>query len=372
MTETEIENQINDLLQKAKIYSQEGASRQMLAHSAALLAEVKQLRSKLPQKAEPRDSRVDEYRAISDYMRGKTPREKRGSAMNITTGNQGGFLVPQNYSQVYSDILQAYASYDGLLDTNSGVTHVFADTGRPVRVPSVDYLAITAQATTENADVTDTTLPIIFSNLLSNPATMYRTTQFGVSYELLADAYEYVPTLMSSIFSLAMARGVAPTLVTSLMAGAVSSGITTASPTAILESETRALYLSLDAGFRSRPTTAFVMSDSTWLKVRGFADGTTAPGRPLFDITTGGEKSLYGKRVVISNSMQAATATNKPIVFGDLSVLATTRTPFEVLSLLEPRAEFGQAVVFARQRWSSAVINTGTVSKPLQYLTMHA
>jgi HK97 family phage major capsid protein len=374
MTDTQIENKINELLAQAKTFSSPGATKQMLAHSSALLAEVSTLRAKLPQKAETRTTtnREEEYRALSNYfIMNSLPPEQRGSAMNITTGSQGGFFVPFEYSQVYADITQAYASYDGLLDPNSGVTHVHRDNGRTLRVPSVDYLAVTSTATAENADVTDTTLPIIQSNLLSNPSVMYRTTQFGVSYELLQDAYEYVPKLMTSIFGLAMARGVSPTLVPSLMAGAASSGITTASPTAILESELRAVYLSLDATYRSRPNCAWVMSDSTWLKVRSLSDGTTAPGRPLFDITTGGEKSLYSKPVIISNSMAAATALNKPIVFGDVSLLVTTRTPFNVVSLKEPRAEFAQAVVFANQRWSSAVISSGT-AKPLVYLSIHA
>jgi HK97 family phage major capsid protein len=110
------------------------------------------------------------------------------------------------------------------------------------------------------------------------------------------------------------------------------------------------------------------MSDATYLLIRKLTDTTNL--RPLIDIVAG-ESFLFGKRVLTSPSMPAATATRKPILFGDLSAFYVASTEMQIQVLKERNAEFGQVVVGAGMRIDSRVVAPGS-AKPLIYLNMHA
>jgi HK97 family phage major capsid protein len=305
---------------------------------------------------------------------GQMTKERRGTAMNIGTGSQGGFLVPQDFYFAES-MSMAMSQYDAVFDDKS-VTRITRDTARPMQVPGIDFLAVTASIVNESALVSPSTLPTVLQTNLSAPSYSFRSLWVPVSMELLQDsAYDVVEKVLVPAFSLALAKGAGPYLVTGtgsgqpagILTGAASSGVTTASPTAITATELETVYLSLDRAYRASPNCKWLMNDATYLMVRKLTDTTNL--RPLIDITQDGER-LFGKPIVISPSMPAATATLKPILLGDLSQFYVTTTGLQLFVKAERNAEFGQTVVSAGMRVDSKVVASGA-SKPVVYLTMH-
>ncbi len=301
--------------------------------------------------------------------------EQRGTAMNITTNSSGGFLVPQEF-YLSNELSISMAQYDALFD-DSRVTTIYRDNGRPLEVPGIDFLAVTAAIQAESSTVSPSTLPTFLQTSLSAPSYFFRSLWINVSNELLMDSgYDVVSKVLVPAFTQALARGIGPFFVTGtgtaqpagILTGAASSGVTTASPTAISAPELETMYLSLDRAYRASPNCAWLMNDATYLLIRKLTDTTNL--RPLIDITADGER-LFGKPISISPSMPAATATLKPILLGDLSQFYVTNTGLQLFVAPERNAEFGQTAVSAGMRVDSKVVASGA-SKPLVYLTMHA
>jgi HK97 family phage major capsid protein len=301
--------------------------------------------------------------------------EKRGTALNITTGSQGGFFVPNDFYMA-DQVAMAMAAYDPVWD-DASVTRIVRQNATPLPVPSFDVTSISASIIAENALVSPSTLPTFAQKNLSAPSYNFRSNWVPVSNELVADsAYDVIGRILVPAFAQAIARGASAFMTTGtgsgqpqgILTGASASGVTTASPTAITATELETFYMSLDRAYRTSPNCAWLMSDATYLLIRKLTDTTNL--RPLIDIVAG-ESFLFGKRVLTSPSMPAATATNKPILFGDLSAFYVATTEMQIQVLKERNAEFGQIVVGAGMRIDSGVVSPGS-AKPLIYLTMHA
>lgn len=353
-------------------------SQEIIEHANDLAEEIG-----LPRRAayKPPSQRAQEDAEIRNFLVSKTvppgrggPLEQRGAAMNIGTGSSGGFFVPNDFYMA-EQVAMAMAAYDPVWDDKS-VTRIVRKNATPLPVPSFDMTAVSSSIIAENALVSPSTLPTFLNTNLSAPSYNFRSNWIPVSLELLQDsAYDVVGKILVPAFAQAIARGASVFLTTGtgtgqpagILTGAASS-TTTASPTAITATELETFYMSLDRAYRTSPNAAFLMSDATYLLIRKLTDTTNL--RPLIDIVAG-ESFLFGKRVLTSPSMPAATATLKPILFGDLSAFYVATTEMQIQVLRERNAEFGQIVVGAGMRVDSKVVASGN-AKPLIYLTMHA
>jgi len=143
-------------------------------------------------------------------------------------------------------------------------------------------------------------------------------------------------------------------------------GKTSASPTAITADEIIDLVHSLGRSYRKRAV--FMMADNTLLLLRKLKN---TDGDYIFQesLKAGEPSTLLGRPIHISDSMPAATAGLKSILFSDLSYYwLADRTGRYFQELRERYAELGQIGYKANQRVDGKLI----LPEAVQVLQMHA
>jgi len=148
-----------------------------------------------------------------------------------------------------------------------------------------------------------------------------------VSNQLLQDSVFDIENWLSNAFGVRLARGLARmvTLGNSSNIAAISAtaGPTSASPTAVSYSDLAALFGSLDASYAQNSN--FVMSSTTRASLMGLISTT---GQPILQTDVHGQpfNQIFGKEIVIAESMPSIAATNQAIYFGDLKAAYVLRS----------------------------------------------
>jgi HK97 family phage major capsid protein len=289
------------------------------------------------------DGKTSEYREVFEKMVRFGPTsldkeeravfEKEGfdheqRAQSTGTGSEGGFFVPEGFSNEIDVALKAYGP---LLD-GSVVRRYDTASGNPIPWPTVDDTNQTGDLLAENAAATDDGSKdfTVGSETLSSYG--YNSGIVRVPLQLLRDSAFNMDSLLADLFSERMGRTGNTALTTGtgsnqpqgLVTGA-SAGNTTASATAITSDEVIDLQHEVDPAYRMSPKAAWMFNDSTLKAVRKLKDGQ---GNYLWmrgDVSGGVPNTLLDKPYHINQAMaNIATATN-PIVFGDLNRFVVRR-----------------------------------------------
>lgn len=260
------------------------------------------------------------YQKLTEAERGVLL-EKRGTNTNIgSTDTLGGFAVPTEFS---NELNKAMKAYGGMLQAS----RIFTSTqGGTLNWPTVDDTTTAASIVTEGS--TTTVQDLTFGRKQFTAYT-YRSLM-KLSYEFLNDQGINIEGEVANFFAERFGRGVnahfttgtgssQPTGVLAASGGS-ALGKTAAAVAAITATEVLDLIHSVDPAYRSSPSAALMMNDSTLAAIKSLTVGT-ADNRPLFvpSMREGDPDRIWGFNFVINQDMPSLATGQKVIAFGDWS-----------------------------------------------------
>ena len=248
------------------------------------------------------------YNAMRVGRSGATPEVL--NALQVGTNSEGGYIVPEEFESALIASLQdinEVRQYCNVIQTAS-------DRNIPV-----ESTLGTASWTAEEAAYTES--DAAFGRVTLNDYKL--GTIIKLSEELLQDSFfdlaSYLAINFGKRFGLAeetaFINGDGSGKPTGIVGGS-SAGVTAASATAITTDELIDLQHSLARPYR--PNAVWLLNDSTAKLVRKLKDGD---GQYLWQpgLQAGQPDVLFGRPVITSTAMPAATTGQKSVVFGDLS-----------------------------------------------------
>lgn len=243
--------------------------------------------------------------------------EKRATEQS-TTAAEGGYTIPTGF---LAEIQKTMLYYGPMLDTNL-VRIINTPSGNDIHIPTNNDTTVKATKISEGAAVGTGTAPVWGEKVLK--AYKYSTGIVKYTPELLADSAFDFSQVLSDLFGERMGRGLnyaftkgaGTTDVQGVVTGA-SSGITSASETAITQSELLSLIHSLDVAYRNNGK--LMMNDSTLKAIINLAISTAATQSNLYmpGTSIGDNGMVLNYPILINNDMDAIGAGLVPIVFGD-------------------------------------------------------
>ena len=232
------------------------------------------------------------------------------NALQVGTDSEGGYVVPQEFEKT---LLMALQDINEVRNWVNVIT-----TASQHHIPVESSLGAAAW-TAEEAAFNESDAAFTRVTLNAYKA----TTIIKVSDELLRDAsfdmQNYLAVNFGKRFGIleesAFVNGDGSSKPTGIVPGS-SLGKTAAGAAAITADELIDLYHSLSRPYRKNAV--WMMSDATAKMIRKLKDGESQylwqPG-----LVAGRPDTLFGRPVIVSDSMPAATTGLKSVVFGDLS-----------------------------------------------------
>lgn len=262
----------------------------------------------------PESRKADDYRmAFWTSMRsGTVASELRDH--KVGTDSLGGYTVPDEFRRELIVALEEANVIRGLATT-------FTTTSGVMTIPVNSAHGSAAWKTEETAYATsDETFAEVTLNAYK------ATALIKVTEELLNDSAFAIESFIAKEFGRrlgvleeeAFINGTGSNQPTGVVGGS-TLGTTASATNAITFDELTDLHYSLGRAYRSRAT--FVMKDSTIKLIRKIKTGVSSDNTYLWQagLRDGEPDTLFGRPVVASSFMPAATTGLKPVLFGDLS-----------------------------------------------------
>ena len=351
---TPAQQEIRSLLNEADALSRRSEpSKQDTARSAYIYAKIKALSSGI--------DAVD-YRTqfFSDLFKGRTPKaEVRATPLeanppqviSYTAGNEGGYLVPQEY---HDEVIFGMAQYDPLLNKDIVTLIESKDQSlRPYTVPGWDMSTFAAVKVNENAQqVPNATPPTVSGTILGGYKYM---ASMPITMELEEDMYEATQKLMADAYEIAFARGIGTDLVlgsgTNAPQGVIAGSeqvYTLAGAGVVVLDDIEEIYFNVNRIHRASPKCAWLMNDTSYQMTRKAVDSV---GNPLLKVIKDKE-TLMGKPVYVCPSLPeynpslGTQAAGSFCAFGDLSHLfvRVSRLTVSRSTQAQGYAEYGKAL----------------------------
>jgi HK97 family phage major capsid protein len=278
------------------------------------------------------------------------------NALQVGTDSEGGYVVPQEFEK------QLLMALQDINEVRNWVNVISTASDRHIPVEStLGAAAWTAEEAAFNES------DAAFSRITLND---YKaTTIIKVSDELLRDSMFDLQSYLAGNFGkrfgileeAAFVNGDGSSKPTGIVPGS-SLGKTAAGAAAITADELIDLYHALSRPYRKNAV--WMMADATAKMIRKLKDTTNQylwqPG-----LQAGQPDTLFGRPVIVSDSMPAATTGLKSVVFGDLSYYTVAdRQGVTVQRLNELYAATGQVGFRAYKRTDGKV----TLSSAIKHL----
>lgn len=284
----------------------------------------------------PVDMSAEERQTL---QRGTSKFESRAQTAGTTTA--GGFTVPTELIPMIDRAMKAWGPmYDEAL-----CTVITTGSGNPMKLPTVDDTAVTAEPHTEAAALTDDGGKDATIGQKSLDAYAFDSEFIRWSWELDMDSIFSFEALLSQLIGERLGRTANLQLTTGTgssapngIVTASAAGKTAASATAITADEILDLYHSVDPAYRASPKARFMFNDATLLAMRKLKDGqnnyliTDAPdgsGR----LRVGAVTAPYS----INQAMDGLAASKKAILYGDFSKYYIRKVGAPVIGVLRER-----------------------------------
>ncbi len=286
-------------------------------------------------------------------------------AQSAGTDSEGGFTVPQGFSDELAIALKAFGGMRNVARV------IRTSTGNPMDWPTNDSTATTGEWLAENNAAA--TQDEVFANKTLSAFTA--SSKFiKISQQLMQDsAFDLEAWLLDVLVkrigrltNLAYTTGDGSAKPTGFV-GDANIGLTTAADDAITTDEILDLFHSLDPDYRLNGT--FMFNDSTFKAIRKLKDSENryiwTPG-----LSDSESDSLFGKRYTINQDMADIGAGNKPMAFCDFSAyVIRDAKDFTLLRLNERFAELLQTGFLGFLRTDGkAMIANATAQNPLQVM----
>lgn len=238
------------------------------------------------------------------------------------TTTAGGFTVPTELATFIEQAMIATGPMYG----NELFTVINSTDGRTFNIPTVDDTAVTAEAHTEGTQPTDDGGKDVTFGQKSLGAFAFDSEWIRWSAELNADSILNMESLLGELIGERLGRIANSKLTTgsgsSDVEGIVTNsaaGKTAAATAAVTADEIIDLIHSVDPAYRTAPSTAIMMNDSTLAAVRKMKDGNGNYLWQMGNYQAGIPQNLLGYNVVVNQAMDSLAAAKKVMLFGDMS-----------------------------------------------------
>lgn len=284
------------------------------------------------------------------------------------TNSAGGFTVPTELASFINEAMKAH----GPMYSSDLFTVIETAAGNTFNIPTVDDTAVTAEAHTEGTAPTDDGGKDVTFGSKTLGAFAFNTEWVRWSAELNADSVLNMESLLGRLLGERMARIANSKLTTgsgsSDVEGIVTNstaGKTAASATAITSDELIDLVHSVDPAYRSSPSTAIMMNDSTLKAVRKLKD---SQNRYLWEIggyAAGMPQTILGYNVVVNQDMDSIATAKKTVLFGDMSQFYVRKVGAPAVYIAKERfaPDFG---ILGYIRLDGVLANTAAVKHLVQ------
>lgn len=248
-------------------------------------------------------------------------REHRAQTAGTTTA--GGYTVPTELAAFIEKSMIA----TGPMYSSDLFTVINSADGRTFNIPTVDDTAVTAGAHTEGGAVTDDGGKDVTFGQKTLGAYAFDSEWVRWSAELNADSILNMESLLGELLGERLGR-IANSKLTTGSGSSDVEGIVTnsaagkvaAATNAITADEIIDLVHSVDPAYRSAPSTALMMDDTTLAAVRKLKDGNGNYLWQMGNYQAGVPQSILGYNVVVNQDMAGVGdgVSSKVVLFGDM------------------------------------------------------
>ena len=258
----------------------------------------------------------------------------------VGTNSAGGYTVPTELMNEIDIALKAHGPmYDGDV-----IRVIPTASGNPMKLPTVDDTASTAEAHTEGAALTDDGGKDVTIGQKSLDAYAFDTEFVRWSWELDADSIFSMEALLGELLGERLARIANAKLTTGTgssqpngIVTASSLGVTAAATAAITADELIDLEHSLDPAYRKAKGVGYMFNDGVLKAIRKLKDGD---GNYLWNqgnVQAGVPATFNGYRYHVNQDMDTLAAAKKVVLFGDLKAYCVRKVGAPVIGVLRER-----------------------------------
>lgn len=263
-----------------------------------------------------------------------------GRAQTVGTTTAGGFTVP---TELANFIVKSMKDWGPMYDEEI-CTIINTTSGNPIKIPTVDDTATTAEKHTEAAALTDDGGKDVAFAQKSLDAYVYDTEFIRFSFELAADSIFSMESLLGALLGERLGRIANRELTVGDGVGdpngivvASTLGKTAAAAAAIASDELIDLQHSVNSAYRRSPKTRWMFADTTLAAIRKLKDGQGNYLWQMGDIKTGAPATLLNHPYSINDDVPAIATGAKPIVFGDFGKYFVRKVGSPVIGVLRER-----------------------------------
>lgn len=269
---------------------------------------------------------------------GSTKFEARAQTAGTTTA--GGFTVP---TELANEIVRSMLAWGPMYDED--VARVISTaSGNPMKLPTVNDTAVTAEAHTEAAALTDDGGKDVTFGQKSLDAYVFDTEFVRWSFELDDDSIFSMEALLADLLGERLGR-IANAQLTTGSGSSAPNGVVTASTlgktaaavAAITADELIDLEHSVNRAYRKSPKAAFMMNDLTLKAVRKLKDSENRYIWQAPDIRSSYPQSLLGYSLHVNDSMADLATGAKTVLFGDFNKYFVRKVGSPVIGVLRER-----------------------------------
>ncbi len=284
-------------------------------------------------------------------------------AQTAGTNSAGGYTVPV---ELASFIEKAMIASGPMYDSNL-FTVINTTSGNTFNIPTVNDTAVTAVAHTEGGTVTDDGSKDVTFGQAQLGSYAFDTAWVRWSYELANDSILNVESLLGELLGERLGRIANSKLTTgsgsSDVEGIVTNstlGKTAAAVAAITADEIIDLIHSVDPAYRSSPSTAIMMNDSTLAAVRKLKDGQGNYLWQMGNYQAGVPQNILGYNVVVNQAMASLATGAKVMLFGDMSKFYVRKVGAPTLFVARERfaPDYG---ILGYARFDGVLANTAAI-----------
>lgn len=280
------------------------------------------------------DELSPEERAVLNQGRA----EFRAQTAGTTTA--GGFTVP---TELADQIVKSMKAWGPMYDPEVA-TEMVTSSGNPIKVPTVDDTAVTAEAHTEGAALTDDGGKDVVFGQKSLDAYAFDTEFIRWSWELDQDSIFNMESLLGELLGERLGR-IANTQLTVGTGSSAPHGVVTASTlgktaaaaAAVTGDELIDLIHSVDPAYRTSPKVAFMFNDTTLSVIRKLKDGNGNYLWQMGNVQQGAPGTLLGYRYHINQAVANVATGQKSVLFGDFGKYFVRKVGAPVIGVLRER-----------------------------------
>lgn len=312
-------------------------------------------------------------RRVLDGISSNIPSDVR-NAMSTTTGTQGGYVIPQGFSQMLEEAKKWFGGIEGI------VGKFTTGTGNPWPWPTVNDTTNRGRIIGQNVQIVETDL--VFGQVTFN-AYIGSSDLILIPLALMQDSYFDLDALVARLLGIRLGRlynwkctiGTGVAEPTGVVTAAVAAGniltLSAGQIASISYSNFVDLEHSVDPAYRENATSRFMFGDTMLKLAKKLVDGQN---RPLWQpgltasfqqgaaVMTGSKPKILEHEYVINNDMAVPAASAYSMLFGDLETFKVREVNGDttVLVLRERYADYLQIGFTAFQRFDSNLIDAGT------------